>query len=66
MKKFLKNKVLKINYIIAWNQSQIFIDNIGSVLQMLDNKLFGLIVPESGNFLPDFYSMLKLMTLKIK
>ena len=30
-----------------------------------DKKLYGLVVPESCNFLPDFLSMVKLMTFKL-
>lgn len=37
---------------------------IANTLEMIDKKLYGLIVPLSGNFLPEFFDMLKLMTLK--
>ena len=38
---------------------------VNFALQELNQKLYGLIVPKSGNFLPDFFDMLKLMTLKL-
>lgn len=41
------------------------IAKINAYLSQFDKKLYGLIVPESGNFIPDFLSMLKLMTLKL-
>lgn len=30
-------------------------------LEKLDEKLFGLLVPQAGNFLPDFFEMVRLM-----
>lgn len=34
-------------------------------IERLSIKLYGLIVPVSGDFLPDFFDMIKLMTLKM-
>jgi hypothetical protein len=33
-------------------------------IEEIDKKLYGLIVPKGGDFLPDFFDMIKLMTLK--
>lgn len=36
---------------------------VRDTLEELDNKLYGLIIPKSGNFIPDFFNMIKLMVL---
>lgn len=33
-------------------------------IEEIDKKLYGLIVPKSGDFLPEFFDMIKLMTFK--
>jgi len=38
-------------------------DSDDSIIDQLDKKLYGLIVPRAGNFLPDFFEMIKLMTM---
>jgi hypothetical protein len=37
---------------------------VNSTIEELNLKLYGLIVPMAGNFLPDFFDMIKLMTLR--
>lgn len=37
---------------------------VNYALEEINNKLFGLIAPKAGNFLPDFFDMIKLMTFK--
>lgn len=37
---------------------------VKETMDALNVKLYGLIVPKAGNFLPDFFDMIKLMTLK--
>jgi hypothetical protein len=37
---------------------------VNSTIEELNIKLYGLIVPMAGNFLPDFFDMIKLMTLR--
>lgn len=37
---------------------------VNYALEEINNKLYGLIAPKAGNFLPDFFDMLKLMTFK--
>lgn len=60
-----KSKKKKINDVNTENDLDERDIAVNATLEALNIKLYGLIVPKAGNFLPDFFDMIKLMTFKL-